>query len=270
MKPNDYYRAAEKHLSCCLSWRDKTEKDAPKDCELLEAYYLLGYVAECFTIYTVYRFGHWNPKGKTAGEPKSRAKKAMDVDIEEYFDPVFTFHTGYDYFNLNNRTPSRRFYRQIKELTNSKEKECDEYLEEVCGEGYKYIIWKKIDKGDTCNNKTLSKAIVGSKISESKLTNNRHTQGHKFQMVIKNSICAKLLAEGGLNNVAFFAGYDKEKDNDAFKLLDEWEPKIRYCSRIRQWEDLDERHSSGIITRENLILLMDVLEKLHEELDKNR
>ena len=274
MTPNDYYKAAEKHLSCCLSWRDKTKEDAPKERELLEAYYLLGYVAECFTIYTVYRFGHWNPEGETSGSPKSRVCKAMKVDVEKYFDPVFTHHTHYDYFKLDDNTPSRTFCRQIKEVTKSRGKRSDdEYFEDfyIDNEYDHSIIWRKIVGGATFNKGKWSDTIIGGGINVGSWHGNYHTQGHKFQMVIENSICGKLCKEEGLNNSTFFDGYkDKKKDNDAFKLLDEWEPKIRYCSRIRQWEGLDKRHSSGIITRENLVLLMDVLEKLHKELDKYR
>lgn len=265
MTPNDYYKAAKKHLTCCQNWYDKTKWEYFKDDELLVVYYLLGYVAECFTVYTVYRFGHWNPKGEISRSPQSRVRKAMNIDIEEYFDPVFTYHTGYDYFNLN-KTPLRCFYRQIKGSTNSKEKKSDEYLEEACGQKYRYIIWKKIDDGNKCDDKTLNKAIVGSEISEGDLKRNLHTQGHKFQKVIKERICVKLLAEEGLNNVNFFAHYKEEiRKNDAFTLIEEWSPKIRYYSSISQWEK--EQHSHGIVTRENLVLLMDVLKRLYEELD---
>ena len=270
MTPNDYYKAAEKHLECCLNWYNKTKGEYSKDCELLEVYYLLGYVAECFTVYTVYRFGHWNPKGEISGSPKSRVGKAMNIDIEDYFDPVFAYHTGYDFFDIRGWKQVRSFYRQIKEITCvKKERREGEYSEDFTGEGGKQysIIWQKIANGDKCNSKdTLHKVIVGGgEINEKKKKNNIkfHTLGHDFQNVIKNVICSKLFVEAALNNVTFFDSY-KNKNNDAFKLLKEWNPKIRYYSSVLQWEK--EGHSPGIVTRENIARLMEVLKILNREL----
>lgn len=269
MTPIEYYNAAEKHLSYCIIWRDKMKDEKPKECELLEIYYLLGYVVECLTIFIIYRVGHWNPTGKV-GSNNSVIRNALKSDIEAYFDPVFTYHTKYDFFNKSISKDARLIHRLIKgEKRNKNNLEKNEYAEDVGGN---YIIWEKKEVGEKIQLKeseNLNKTITANSSIDKKCIQAAFcVQGHRFQDAINNIILEKLYEEG-LNDIDFFATYKTNKKKNAlFKLVEEWEPILRYCSKISQWEMLGKKHSENIITKENLCSLVDALRELELKLQQ--
>ncbi len=107
MTPLDYKKSAKKHLEFCQRWEVKNQEDsAIKEVDLLEIYYLLGYAAECLTVYTIYRFGPWAPNGNKKDSIR------LKFNIDEFYDPVFTQETGYDFFNESTRS-DRKLRRSV-------------------------------------------------------------------------------------------------------------------------------------------------------------
>lgn len=271
MTPIEYYKAAEKHLSYCINWRDKMGTGEPEEGELLEIYYLLGYVVECFTIFTIYRIGHWNPTGRIEGSNSSITRDALKKDIEEYFDPVFTYYTKYDFFDRSGGKNARTVHRLIKEEKGDKNNlGKNEYAEVI--DGNRYIIWEREERGIKLQLKQsteLAKTKAAcSTIISGEVTAKCCVQGHRFQNAIE-SVILKELYKDGLSEIDFFATYKtNKKKNSLFKLVAEWEPVLRYCSKISQWEKLGKKHTESIITKENIYSLVDVLRELEQKLQQ--
>lgn len=273
MTPKEYKKAAEKHLSFCNDWIKKNEssKDVTPDYELLEIYYLSGYIAECLTIYTIYAYGGWNPTGFVHHKPKRIRNFSIDCDIEEYFDPVFTHFTGFDFYKQStphmDKNQSRIVCRQIKSFSTN-----GFYKNELNASIYKttfscdsHYLWKRIDKEHVHMGMCLDKCVDGSEINKISLKARYYVAGHRFQEAIYNVILGKLDSLGELNSINFFRFLKKGKTEQGdiwYTLLHNWKPSIRYYSSLKQL-DVQE-----MLTKYNLIKLIKELDNFYYEISK--
>lgn len=224
MSPLDYKKSAKKHLEFCQRWEVKSQEDsAIKDVDLLEIYYLLGYAAECLTVYTIYRFGPWAPTGD------ERNRFRLKYNIDEFYDPVFTKETEYDFFNES--TPSKRKQR------------------------------RSVDGGEI-EKTIIEKTIMNTEIKEKRRFNTQH---HKFQKAIEGVIVSKLLKESALNNVDFYNNYSRDKSGGIL-LLKEWDTALRYCHNKEKWEER-KGVTSNLLNKANVQELIDSLFELYKQLD---
>lgn len=270
MTPQDYFDAGKKHLNFCLDWKEKAVQPdyKAKEEEILEIFYLSGYAVECFVIYTIYRFGPWDPKGaKALGLKMFQIKREkLQSDIQEYFDPVFTHFTGFDFYKnslINNKDKKdRRFCRKLVSVSPNDNITPDQNKQQFKDFQTNYV-WKKIEDkyysfsspGDLlqCIDNT-------SKISPEELkAKETFVQGHDFQKNI-NDVINKNIRNMGLETIDFFNSYKKHK------LIVEWKPEVRYYSSIQKWEE--KTRCSEPLNKENLIEIIGLIDTYHQQISK--
>lgn len=227
--PIDYLNSAKKHLEFCKSWEEKTQDNAMKEGDLLEIYYLLGYVAECLTVYTIYRFGSWAPNGDY--RKNIRLKK---FDIAKYYDPLFTLETDYDFYHPSTRSPYTH----------------------TCTDRYQF----RDKEGNPIPQRHIAK---NCEIGE---TWKYCTQHHKFKDAIENVIVAKLLKNSALSNVDFYSNYNNNKNGD-MRLLKKWDTALRYCPNKKSWVE-HVNDTENLLNETNVRGLIKSLDELYRQLDK--
>lgn len=265
MTPKDYFKAGEKHLNFCINLMNGND-NVVKYHDLLEIFYLAGYVAECFSIFVIYRFGGWNPTGYNHN-PRKVIQDAMSRDIQEYFDPVFVYHTKFDFYHSQNQRQNiRKVGRLIKSVSTDKPNIQKGYhIHEASS--VKFYVYKQIELKEVNFNFDLgfSECIDGNEIGTNDIKHNWYIAGHGFRDYIGHVINGQLASEAALGNIVFFSAFDNATE-DSYKLLRKWNPEVRYYNgESKKENDLKE---SNLLTRKNLVELIDNLSYLFEQIKK--
>lgn len=276
MNCEEYLKAAEKHLKYCLKWRDRVSADTDSgkqtwdETDLLEIYYLSGYIAECLIIYITYYAGGWWPEPTNPRETrrKNQWNKAKQCDIELYFDPIFTHHTQFDFYAHSTDKEKRHVHRLIKSVYNQSDKpvvNCkDEYSTKIDGED-KWYVWKKSDSPKSIKtSQRLEDCMVGTDIGKGGLIASFCVQQHKFMDTFQHVLKSKLISSYSLNDIKVFSS--AFQDTDSFKLMKEWRTSLRYMSSIKQWEESSQSITQNLINEDNLASLIEDLDKFYQEI----
>ena len=268
MTPLDYFNAGEKHLKFCLDWKIRASSDEYKtnDWDLLEIFYLSGYAVECFTLFIIYRVGPWDPIGESAqwGKSNKVKRRALQQDIKENFDPVFTHFTGFDFYRHSKNPEAIRIYnRLLVEIDENHSRKTDKSLNLYRDPVIDSYIWSKTDGSiptNFCSDSSLKKCLRDDHIDYRDLLAKRgFVQGHGFQDAIKNVINNNIKNLEGLDTIDFFNSYKKHK------LLLKWKPELRYYSSVSAWER--DNDCSMELNKSNLFKLIDLIYTFYQNIE---
>lgn len=258
--PN-YLKAAYKHLNICFYLLEKPElkkEEKLTEADLLEIYYLAGYVAECLIVYTIYYVGFWNPIGmkpngyytneRTGKKEKFTMNDIVEANqklcIKEYFDPVFSAHYNYDFYSKP-LDYNRKVHRLILSCKQENDKKIfSETLIDNVSYRYKYF-----DKALDTNTIPQSERDINNGYNKCSV----HT--HDWQNALEK-IIPKILNKDGINTTPLGT-------NSFSKILKNWKPEIRYISEIKDWENVKTEEIIKILTEEKLKELLEDLYNLY-------
>lgn len=259
MKVVDYWKCAKKHLDFCQktleSLTDEVDERGVASNDLLEIYYMLGYVFEGFAVYIAFSLEY---KNNTDNENPVTWNAANDI---KFFDSKFSSasHLAYE----NKYHYSSHLKKNIDNACRSKCFDPNGKIDDYLNAEYissKMIPTNQIDESTKKAATQLKKELEDELLYNIRINYNvtSHALNAKYNFVERMIRKKEGLASSDKGRMPYFESLD-EISEEQLKLIQEWSTGLRYnyCSDSNLDEELKK-----IITKENLHGLVAICQKI--------